>query len=267
MASNLYPDEIVIDDGAIDSDIDTLKSRARGLELGLRGPNTYEYGDTARPFPPELLIPRHEWQARIEEMEQRKTRVSDSINAAGLPCKNQQQTNYCWINAPTHLVEITRVLQNQKMVILSAASAGAQIKNYQNVGGWGKEGLQFIIENGLVPESAWPANAIDPRLATQENLKLALDYRGVKWMELQPRSLEEQMSCLLRRIPFASGLNWWGHEIVIVDPVWVNGQPGGRGRNSWGMDWPSPGAGGYFVLQGAKFLSDDTVALETVLAT
>lgn len=267
MASTLYPDEIVIDDGTHQTEISKLKVQARGLELGLRGPNTYAYGAAATPFPANLLIPSHEWQARIQEMEEQKTRVSDLINAAGLPCKNQQQTNYCWINAPTHLVEITRVLQNQKMVILSAASAGAQIKNYQNVGGWGLEGLQFIIEKGLVPESAWPANKIDPRYATQENLKLAMDYRGVRWWELQPRTLEEQMSCLLRRIPFAAGLNWWGHEIVLVDPVWINGQPGGRMRNSWGMDWPSPGAGGYAILQGDKFLSDDTVALESVLAT
>jgi hypothetical protein len=63
------------------------------------------------------------------------------------------------------------------------------------------------------------------------------------------------------------GLNWWRHEVLYVDPLWVNGRAAVRIRNSWGMNWPNAGAAGYSVLQDSKMLPDDAVAPGTVLAT
>jgi hypothetical protein len=260
--SQLYTGETVLDDDyAPEHEIFvTPDGLSRGLDLGLRSSfDDYAYGDAAKPFPDSLLIPEGDWEGMIKEMEERKTRLSDLIEQAGLPCKDQAQTNYCWINAPAHCVEISRLKQGQKMVILSAASAGAKIKNFRNVGGWGKEGLEFIAENGLVPEEFWPKNAINRAYDTAQNWEFAQRYRVEKWLEIRPRNLKQLMSCLLRRIPIAVGYNWWGHEVTLVDPVWVNGAPGGRMRNSWTMDWPKPQAKGYAVLQGSKLLPDDAV--------
>lgn len=259
MTSELYPGEIVIDD-------DTPEEVTHGTGFGRGLVKADGYAGAADPFPPELLIPRSEWQARIAEMEAQKSRLSDLIVQAGLPCKDQQQTNYCWINAPTHCTEIVRVLMNEPTVILSPASAGAQIKNYRNEGGWGKEGLQWIVDHGLVPVEKWPANAIDRRYATPENKQLALDYRVTEWTELQPRNLDQLVSMLLRRIPVAIGLDWWSHEVTAVDPVWLNGAIAIRPRNSWGMDYPNPGAGGFFILQGSKMYPDDAVAPRVAVA-
>lgn len=261
MTSEIYPGETVFDD----STHEDAHAPPEGFGRGREGPAGY--GAVADPFPAELLIPRGEWQARIQEMEERKTRLSDLIIQAGLPCKNQQQTNYCWINAPTHCTEIVRLLQNQPMVILSPASAGAQIKNYRNQGGYGEEGLQFIVDHGLVPVDKWPANAIDRRYATPENKTLALDYRVTEWMRLQPRNIDQLVSMLLRRIPVAIGLNWWSHEIVAVDAVWLNGTVAIRFRNSWGMDWPTAGAGGWSILQGSKMLPDDACGPRVAIAS
>lgn len=260
--SDIYKHELVIDDD-FDTEHPNLivpDNMSKGLDLGLRGSADYEYGNVADPFPDSLLIPESDWEPMIKEMEERKTRLSDRIAQEGLPCKDQARTNYCWINAPTHTVEITRLKQNQKMVILSAASAGAKIKNFQNVGGWGKEGLTYITEKGLVPESLWPKNAISKQYDTPANWEMALRFRVEKWIELRPRNLKQLMSLLLRRIPIAVGYNWWGHEVTLVDPMWVNGAAAARMRNSWTMDWPTIGAGGYSVLQGTKLLPDDAVA-------
>ncbi len=265
-SSFIASEEMVIDDSTPSSHTDAPDGYTHSLDLGLRGPRDYAYGDVASPFPSDLLIPSSDWQGMIQEMEERKTRLSDRIAQVGLPCKDQQQTNFCWINAPTHCVEIVRVKQNQKMVILSPASAGGPIKNFRNVGGWGKEGLEYIVENGLVPVENWPANAIDKRYYTEANKAIALNYRVVEWWELRPKTLAEVMSCLLRRIPIAVGYNWWSHEVSLVDPVWTNGAPGGRLRNSWGMSWPKPGASGYSILQGSKLLPDDAVAPRTAIA-
>lgn len=227
----------------------------RGLNLGLRGPRDYEYGEFAAPFPQELLIPRSEWQARIQEMEEQKSRTSDLIRLRKLPHKDQASTNYCWINAPTHCTEIVRLQQNQKTVSLSPASAGAQIKGYRNVGGWGLEGLQWIVKNGLVPSSLWPDNAIDRKYETAENKSIALDYRVDEWIECKPRDVDQMVSMLLRRAPGAGGYNWQSHETTLCDVVWLDGTVATRNRNSW----KNYGDFGFFILQGSRMLADDLV--------
>lgn len=252
-SSKLYRNELIINDETPIED--PPPGMGRGLDLGLRGPGDYEYGDLAAPFPPELLIPRSEWQARIQEMEEKKSRTSDLIRQKKLPHKDQASTNYCWINAPTHCVEINRLQQNQRTVSLSPASAGAQIKNYKNVGGWGKEGLLWILEKGLVPSAKWPDNAIDPRYATPENKQLALDYRTDEWIECKPRNEDQMISLLLRSAPGAGGYNWQSHETTLCDAVWLDGTAATRNRNSW----KNYGDFGFFILQGSRMLADDLV--------
>ena len=262
-SSSLYYGEQVIDDATMERHILVPEGFGTGLDYSTR--STEGYAGVAEPFPPSLLIPRSEWQARIEEMEQQKSRLSDIITQSGLPPKNQQSTNYCWVNSPTHCIEIVRVAQNEPPVILSPASAGAQIKNYRNVGGWGREALEWIGEHGLVPVDKWPANAIDRQYATAENKQLALRYRQDRWWVLDG-SLEQMISLLLHRIPGSAGLSWWSHQVSYIDPVWLDGDVAIRFRNSWGNDWPKPGAGGYSVLQGRRMYPDDLTAPVTAYA-
>lgn len=254
--SSLYSNEVIINDESPDEVWDVQDENCgRGLRLEMRGPGDYEYGEFAAPFPDHLLIPESEWEERIKEMEQQKSRISDLIRFAKLPHKDQGRTNYCWINAPVHCLEIVRLQQNQKTVILSPASAGAQIKGYRNVGGWGLEGLQWIAKNGVNTVQQWPANDIDRRFATPANKQAALDYRVDEWVECRPRTVAQMISLLLRRAPGAGGYNWWQHEVTNCDPVWIDGGPAVRIRNSW-QGW---GDFGFGILQGSKMLADDLV--------
>lgn len=260
--SQLLKDEAVLDDDYTeDNEIfvppDGL---SRGLELPVRRSTDNVYGAAASPFPESFLIPEADWEPMIKEMEDRKTRLSDLMLQAMMPVKYQAQTNYCWFYGPTGAVEVLRLRAGYPHVPLSAASGAAKIKNFRNVGGWGLEAISFLQDHGVVPESRWPNATISRSYDTPENWALAKRYRVEKWLELRPRNLKELMSCLLRRIPVAVGYNWWRHEVYLVDPVWFNGKPGGRGRNSWGPNWPNPGADGYFTLQGSKLLPDDAVA-------
>lgn len=260
--SVLYPNEYVYDDAS--ADVLTRVDRSiygRGLL-----PRVKPYGSL--PYAAALsipIVPRDEWVDRIEEMERTKTRLSDLVLRAGLPCKDQNGTNYCWINAPVHCVEVVRVLQNEEMVILSPASCGAKIKNFRNVGGWGTEGLEFIIEHGVVPVSMWPANAISRRYDIAGAWEEAKKYRVTEWWDIKPRDLDELFSVLFARIPVAVGYDWWGHEVTAYDPVHLgNGEFGVRIRNSWGMAW---GDRGFSVLKGRKMLPDDAVAPRVVIPT
>lgn len=259
-SSILYAHEIIIDDSTPFDATEPAAGFSKGRNPGFCA-SPYE---AALAFPSELMIPESEWEPRIKEREERKARLSDLCDQAGLPCKDQNGTNYCWINAPVHCLEIMRVVQNQSMVILSPASAGAIIKNFRNVGGWGDEGLQHLEEHGCVPIDKWPANAIKKQYDTDDNRQLAKKYRAIEWMRLKPRSQAEMVSCLLHNFPVACGFNWWGHETTAIEPVIVGGEVCIRHRNSWAMSY---GDRGYFVLKGNKKLADDAVAARSVTAS
>jgi hypothetical protein len=206
---------------------------------------------------------------------------------------DQNGTNYCWINAPVHCVEVIRTVAGQQLVRLSPASCGGPIKNYRNVGGWGTEGLKYIVSTGCVPQSMWPPNAISRSYDNAETREVRKQYKVTEWWDLRARNINHLMSCLLQRIPVAVGYNWWSHEVTAMDGVVVRADPtpvaallhematvgrpeyscmspseldslaelaatyGIRIDNSWGQGWSDRGRG---ILNGSKMLPDDAVA-------
>lgn len=262
-SSAFRPGEAIFHDATPESALAPPPGKGRGLLLARRRTPVGAIPRAPR-MPRELIIPESEFQERIKEKEERKNRLSDIADRAGLPCKDQQQTNYCWINAPTYALELIRVVQNQPMVILSPASGGARIKNFRNVGGWGEEALEWIVENGLCPVDVWPANHWNSnKFATAANIELAKQYRCLEWCEAEPRNMQELISLLLHNIPVPVGYNWWGHEVTAVDAVWIDGRAWPRIRNSWGMGW---GSQGYGILQGDRAPADDAVAPMSAIA-
>lgn len=252
--SKLYKNEVIIDDES-DPYSHMVGEYGRGLDLTDRPLTDFAYSGFASPFDQSLIINPSEWQARIQEREEQQASLSNFIRYRKLDHKDQGSTNYCWINAPVHTLEIRRMQQNQRMVTLSPASAGAIIKNFRNVGGWGLEAIKFLNKYGCVPVEYWPANGIDSRFKTQANELRALDYRVREWIECQPRNVAQMVSLSLRNLPGAGGYNWWGHEITIIEPVWLDGEVAMRIRNSW-KGW---GDYGFGILRGRKMLADDIV--------
>lgn len=231
-----------------------------GLSTGLELPAELQgrrYEGVAEPFPDALLIPRSEWKDRIEDRVRTRRVVKDRLLAGKVRVKDQAKTNYCWINAPTFAAEVVRFVQGERAVVLSPASGGAVIKKFRNVGGWGREALEFIAERGLVPAENWPANAIDRSYSTPENDALRPLYRVDEWWELEPQNLDQLVSCLLRGFPVAVGFNWWGHEVLAVDPVIHEGEIAIQIANSWSENW---GDRGFGILKGRRMLPDDAVA-------
>lgn len=249
----LYTGELLFDDSTHES----AHAAPEGYGTGFHGRRSEGYGAAVSAFDKDLLIDPSEFQARAEEREANGRQLSQRMITAGLPCKDQSQTEFCWCNAPTHSEEVNRVLQNEPMVILSPASVACPQTNFMNVGGYGGDAIQRLVDFGAVPVEQWPANAIDQKYYTKANMAVAMNYRVAKWIQIDARNINQLCSLLLRDIPTAIGLNWWGHEVTAYDVVWVNGQLGIRCRNSWGMGY---GHLGFFTLQGSKMYPDDGVA-------
>jgi hypothetical protein len=259
--SEIYRGERIINESSPEGEL-IIEGMGRGLVLGRGAGEEFAYGGVADPFPADMEIPQGEWQARIQEMEETKSRPSDLIRQAGLPEKNQKSLPYCWIFGPTQCVEVVRMLMGLPYVSLSPASAGAVIKNFRAEGGWGKEGLQFITERGLVPSSLWPDTSLNRSLNTAENWEVAKHYRVTEWYECRPRNLKHLVSLGLRRMVGAGGYNWWGHEVMVVEPVWLDGTVASRIRNQWA----GYGDQNFAILQGSRMLPDDLVAPRVVIA-
>jgi hypothetical protein len=235
---------------------------ARGLELSRRArsarPDEHAYGGLADPFPSELLIDESAAMAMIQERKERKVTNRDRAEQCGVKQKNQAQTNFCWVNAPTHCVEIVKAFQCGFYEELSAASVACKINGFRNEGGWGKDALEFMIKSGIVPARLWPNAAISRQYDTQANWELAKDNIVVEWWECRPRTLQEVWSVLLRGFPGAGGYNWWSHEITNYDPEIKDGKIVILCRNQWiSQDW--------LILEGRKAEPDDFVAPRLIM--
>lgn len=209
------------------------------------------------------VIPRSEWKERIEEQERTGNHLENVCDQFQIPVKNQGSTNYCWINAPVHCLEIMRAYQGQGYVELSPASCGGPKTDFRNVGGLGTEGVEFLVEEGAVPVSLWPANAISRKYNTSAARQERKKYRVLEWWELQPRNYDQLITCLLLNMPVAIGLNWWRHEVTAIRAILDQGRVAVLINNSWGPQWGKNGRG---VLTESKATPDDAVALRSVMA-
>lgn len=209
--------------------------------------------------------PRNEWQDLAEELERTGSLLSQIIARRNYAASNQANTNYCWFHGVSNGDRALRAKAGLPDNHPSPASGAAQIKRGRNEGGNGIDALEWMIENGINTLDEWPENSRDLRHATPENAALAKGRRVQEWWDVEPDE-DVVFSLLLDRIPVAAGYNWWGHLIVLLDPIFKNGKPNARGWNSWSPDWPQQGANGLFTFDGRKWIPDDCVAPRVAMA-
>lgn len=238
------------------------------------------------------LIPRDQWVDRIKEKEANKARTSDIRRSSGpnggpIPSLDQDGVGYCWNHSVTMALILKRALQGLPYVRLSAFFIGCLVKNYRDEGGWGADGLDFAMKNGIPDISHWPEKSMDRYNDNQACRQNALLHRPTETaMDLSApvydRNLSEDqaMTLLLSNDPLISDFNWWSHSVCLMDAVIVSQATtnrlqdldfnnindlmvyatafGKRGINSW---TDSYGDMGEFVLSGSKAILDGGAAI------
>jgi hypothetical protein len=221
------------------------------------------------------LIPRAEWDDRLEEQAKTKSRLSD-IRMTGnfgkmIPSLNQGSFGFCWNHSGTAGGQIIRAVMGLPYVPLSAFAACAIINDFKDGGGWGSAGLEFAIKRGYPPQSHWPQGSISRQHDNPETWAEAKKYQVIEgvidldgmipWQNL---AFEAVASLLLSRIPVITDFMWWGHSVLALDLVKLpDGGYGIRILNSWGDSWESNGMA---VLTGQKAIPNGAVAPRVLTA-
>jgi hypothetical protein len=218
----------------------------------------------APPFPDKLLIPPGDWPDRLAAQKASNSRLIDVRNIGDhgkpIPALDQNGKGYCWAHSSTTAMEIVRAVQGEPFVQLSAYAIACIIKHFKDDGGFGGQSLQFIADRGVPSAEFWPLQSMDKKNDNPATWANAAEHKFIEWFDLEPRNLEQFVSCLLLGYPVVTDLSWWGHSICTmcletVGPTvkdlstWI--------LNSWGNSWSQNGAG---ILKGTKALPDAMLA-------
>lgn len=200
------------------------------------------------------LVPETEWDDHIRQIEKDHATIPELCDSFGLDVMDQARTNYCWIFAVARCCEVVRLKETGTVYSYSAASAGAPIKNFRNVGGWGSQGLEYIKKHGINLTEDWPDTAIDRDYYTDANREKAKKHLALEYYTIS--NWAEMGSCILAGYPTANGYPWWGHEVAGVQLI-----PGSHDLvidNSWSKRWGKNGRG---TLSGSRKRPSDCVCI------
>ncbi len=226
------------------------------------------YGSFAAPFAESLLVPRTSWSARIKEMREEKSMISDLWIREGIKSLHQQRTSMCWMFAVFQAIMALRVKAGLPNIVPSPAASALPCMNWQDNGGWSTQGCKWLAQHGWnTVEEAGGSQVQFSRSSYTDDIKAKAQKRRVtEFTEVPPRNFDYQMSLALRGIPAAVGYNRLGHAICQLDPVEDAGVFGLRLVDNYGdANWTDEN--GMYVMTERLAIADDCVAPRVIIPT
>ncbi len=123
------------------------------------------------------LIPRSEWDARIQERKAQKSGLKDKAKAMGFRVLDQNGQGCCWAYSVATSIMLRRMAANQGMERLSAHAVACKIKNFRDQGGWCGLSQDFMRSKGCPTVAKWPEKSMSRQYDNEETWKEAMDYR------------------------------------------------------------------------------------------
>jgi len=216
---------------------------------------------------PDKLVPKEQWQERIEECNAKKMFPIHYFEANKVPAKNQNPTNYCWAYSLASVVEAVELMQAQQYRRLAPATLGWLVR-WRNQGFWLSDALKGALTRGI-SEHEYCADGQIPRRLSEEAVANALHHRPLEWFDtIGPAGGDEEehvaqcVSLLLSPSPGYHAHNWWGHALMMAGLEWDDTQ---RHNLRW-VNWNSHGDG-RIELTGSKGVPDEFYSPRSVAFT
>lgn len=269
-------DYLIIDDDTPDDELfreDQGWDETRGY--GMVKDYDAEPAPMGDPHSSVVLIPRTEWDARLEEMTRTRSSLRDIRDRAdgGRPMAflDQMRYGYCWSHSTVHALMLARAVANLPFVQLSAYSVAATVKRGVNQGGWCGLSAEFVRERGAMPTSIWPqGNANYRQFDTPANWAEAARYKSTEEIYTIQRSqwdqrmtFDQAFSLLLQRVPLALDFMWWAHSVAGLFPVKVEAGSYGIGILNSHANY---GDNGVAVLRGSRANPDGGIGIRVATA-
>ncbi len=224
------------------------------------------YLSCAKPFDIPL-IPESEWQSRLDAQIAAKAQLSDIRNrgmaGSPIPSRDQNGKGYCWAHSGVSAHLLVRALNNLPYADLSAYAIACKIKQFQDQGGWGSEGVEFQGSQGCPTSANWPQQSMDRKCDNPTTWAEAATHKYTEWMDGEPKNKAQLVTALLLNLPGILDFDWWSHsvcgmDLVSLDPFRI------RIWNSWGDSWSENGSG---ILEGSKAIPDGMLFARVVMAS
>lgn len=220
-----------------------------------------------------------EWEARYKEQEATQSSLEHLyLREWKGDCLDQNGQGYCWSYSTGGAIMLRRLVMNAPFVRLNPHAAASIIKGGRDEGGWCGLSLQFARENGEAVEgdgpNQWPLHEYgrqanqrfnDPAFkAEMARFKVTDDWYDLgKPVYSQELKRDQHATCLFNLCPAPSDFNWWGHSVVALRYVLIEGGDFGLLiLNSW-KGW---GRRGLAVLRGQQAIPDGAVSVVAPLA-
>ena len=177
---------------------------------------------------PDKLVPQDEWKERILEAHAKRMFPMHYFEAANVPAKNQDGTNYCWSYSLASTVEAVNLMQGQPYRRLAPATLG-HLVNWKNQGYWLSEALTGARKFGFASSEFAPDGVTNDRLFKPGWEGDALENRPLEWFDTigvdnrrqdEFEQVRQCVSLLLTPSPLEAALYWWGHALMVAGLIW-----------------------------------------------
>lgn len=257
-SGSTYGGPFVIDDDTPDDALYDPVIDGQRMARGLVPRDRLEYPANYLRSPPEgmPIIPRSEWDARIDEQEAQQSSLEHVFNrlaqakSIGTPYLHQNGHGYCWAYSTGNATMLDRAARNMPYVRLNPHAVAAIIKGGADQGGWCGLSAKFLQEAGIPSEAHWRVHSRDTKQDTPVMRADAAKHKLLEdWIDLTASiydrnlTVDQLATLLLSNIPCAVDYNEWGHSICAGR--WSRVEKGvyaPRILNSW-LAWGDKGWG------------------------
>jgi len=191
-------------------------------------PRTTSFGKLCKPFAEEVeVIPQSEWSGHIGKI---------SLRQYAKTIFDQDGVGSCGAEASVGAVKIVRAFEGKSFVELNPWFVYHTTSGGRDNGSSLDDNLDFILKNGVAPESVWPREKGWKSRPSIEARSEALDFKGLEWFDIG--SIEEFGTALLKGFPVVWGSD--GHAKCAVE---VLSTTTFLYLNSWDYSWGDSGFG------------------------